>query len=328
MQDQKPLPSPTRPKPIVSRRPWPRPRKEPRMQSRSLELIHSPYQVERLNFRHPASARKVRELSDSWVSFMDSATPEERNEVLPSFGRFVDEILDLIMEKPEGPVAKEFLENISYLTQVEPREPIKALLKIAEKYRSMELSDFAIIAAEKNAPFLFSSPEKAPYSLIRDLLLIYESDPKQLLRPSAEGTAKALSGFLFSHSNHLMNNGHKDLLAFALSWGAGINAEEKARLMEHISDSLDHASQVNIFTRMPFLLKMLPVNSNCTVRKPVSEDINRKFPELKRVLDSTTACSISDEINERQYLLFAAIQCIEATGSNFMIYPHREGQLH
>ena len=298
------------------------------MQSRSLELIRSPSQVERLNFRHPASARKVRELSDSWVSFMDSATPEERNEVLPSFGRFVDEILNLIMENPKGPVAKEFLENISYLVQVEPREPMKALLKIAEKYRPGKISDFAVFAAEKNAPFLFSSPEKTPYPLIRGLLSIYESDHKQLLRPSAEGTAKALSGFLFSHSNHLMSNGHKDLLAFALSWGAGINSEEKARLMERISDSLDHASQVNIFTRMPFLLNILPVNSNCTVRGPVSEDIDKKFPELKRVLDNTAAASVSDEINDRQYLLFAAIQCIEAAGANFMIYPHREGQLH
>ncbi len=327
MQDQKTLPSPSGPKPIVSRRPWPKPR-ESRMESHSIELIRSHQSVERLNFRHPASARKVRELSESWISFMEFATPEERNEVLPSFGRFIDEIMNLVQEKPEGPVAKELLENISYLSQVEPREPLRALLKTAEEYRGKEISDFAIGEVERNAPFLFSGPEKAPYSLIGTLLSIYESDPKQLLRPSAEGTAKSLSGFLFSHSIHLMDNGHKDLLAFALAWGAGISSDEKAKLMEQISDSVDHESKINIFTRVPFLLNMMPVNSNCTCREPVSEDINRKFPELKRVLDNTTAKSVSDEVNDRQYLLFVAIQCIEATGTNFMHYPHREDQLH
>lgn len=259
---------------------------------------------------------------------MDDATPEERDAVLPSFGRFVDEILELIHRNPGGEVAKKFLESICHLSQVEPREPIKALLKVAESYRGREIYDLAIEGVEMNAHFLFSSPEKTPYALIRTLLSIYESDPKQLLRPSAEGTAKSLSGFLFSHSSCLIQKGDNDLLAFALSWGTGIDSEDKIKLMEKISDSLDHKSQINIFTRMPFLFNMMPVNSNCARGGVLPEEMEKRFPELKRVLDNTAANSIEDEINERQYLLYTAIQCIESAGANFMIYPHREDQLH
>jgi hypothetical protein len=290
------------------------------------ELRNSKYKLANSNSNDSKTAKKVEIVASCWLEFYVHASVEEREQESAHFTRMVDEVCNLIYSTNRLFLAQSMLDSLYSLIPAEPQYILDKFRKLMGSHWEENVQILALTRIEASYGFMVSRPENSLFYIMESVLKVYEMDQDHLFRKEAQEFAKTSSGFIFAHRDYLMKNGYKDLIAYAVAWAAGISAQERVTFMEKIADGTDSAFKIELFSRVPTLIGIMPSRSYAI--SPISDAMARKFPELGRALDNNMKLTKMEEQSFNQRLIDTANRLLWNSGVQFVYPMYTSNELH
>lgn len=264
------------------------------------------------------TAKDVEILVSCWKDFYEKAPKEEWDQEFSSFTRLIDDIFHLTYSTSRLSIAQSMLDSLYSLIPAEPQYLLYKFTELMNEHWDENVQVLALTRIEASYPFMLSTAERSLFHIMEKVLNLYERDQDHLFRTEAQEFAKVSSSFIFAHRNYLMENGYKELLAYAVAWAAGISARERVTFMEKIADGTDSALKISLFSRVLILVGKLPGRRHVKERLPPAMVF--KFPEIKRVLENNIKLMQMEESSGNWRLLSEANRLLWNSGSQF-VYP-------
>lgn len=315
------------PAPLVSRRARPCMSEGslPQPKMTLMQLLQSPKQVPVV--LDARSMKRAEALTYEWRNFYAKASREEKEIAFPSMVRFLDKLCDLVYATREPSYGNQLIGMLDSLSSSEPNYVLGQLVQISKLHPAENISLAALSCLESNFGLMLSTPGRSPFNLIWKVLDIYEKQPSQLMRASAQEFAKTASSFIFAHKEYLMANGYKNLVPYGVAWGAGIEINDRVKFMEDISDGNDDCFKTALLSRVIMLAQSFPCGSPCRFEAPPTARLIEEFPEIARVDENRRRIAETIESWGTKRLVESAVSLLGYSGKQFFYLASPPSQL-
>ena len=165
-------------------------------------IMNSRFAVRALDPNDAKTPEKVANACSAWKTFLDSMPAADREDIAPSFRRFIDAVFDKAGCARSETAALHMLDSLISLANHEPEkagthDPMYIATKALEFFlenKGSERGTMALIHVENNYAF-FVTANGSPPEAFFEIMKAYEEDPMHFVRPSAQKCATGIAQY-------------------------------------------------------------------------------------------------------------------------------------
>jgi hypothetical protein len=281
-----------------------------------MDLLHSPKMIPTLP--DARAAKRVESLVSELKNFYGDASRKEKEIAFPAIARFIDNVCNLIYSTNDASLASSLMGSLNSLAIHEPEYVLNKLVLLSKNHKDEKIYSISFSCLESDFALMISTPERSSFRIMWEVLSLYENEPSQLMRISAQEFAKAASSFIFMHREYLMKNGYEGIVPYGVAWGVEISVKERIKFMEDVADGSDELLKTNLFSRVVLLSWVLPGGYATRFEAPLSASMGEKFPELASVMEDNNQLADMVESSERKRVQDAANTLLAYAGKQMM----------